>query len=104
MRPTSTSSRRPGHCDPRRLGTGRGPPPWRSHCGQAPGFAGEQALALFDAQIGNRHLDLAARYLRAASQGLSMGHEANPGWRAVALRPTRAGRKSECLARNLRRG
>src|SRR6266487_3830339 len=47
----------------------------------AGGLTGELALALFDAQIGNRHLDLAARYLRAAGKGFytigSSGHEAN---------------------------
>ena len=49
------------------------------------------ALALFDAQAGNRHLDLAARYLRAAGHGFytigSSGHEANAAV-AAALRPT----------------
>src|SRR5215831_11314646 len=41
----------------------------------------EQLLALFDAQAGSRHLDLAARYLRAEGRGFytigSAGHEAN---------------------------
>src|SRR6184192_1651411 len=32
-------------------------------------LTGDLALALFDAQAGNRHLDLAARYLRAAGHG-----------------------------------
>ena len=32
-------------------------------------LTGGLALALFDAQLGNRHLDLAARYLRAAGHG-----------------------------------
>ncbi len=54
-------------------------------------LTGELALALFDAQIGNRHLDLAARYLRAAGKGFytigSSGHEANAAVAAV-LRPT----------------
>src|SRR5690349_22040911 len=49
------------------------------------------ALALFDAQLGNRHLDLAARYLRAAGHGFytigSSGHEANAAV-AAAVRPT----------------
>src|SRR6266487_3580749 len=57
----------------------------------AGGLTGELALALFDAQIGNRHLDLAARYLRAAGKGFytigSSGHEANAAVAAV-LRPT----------------
>jgi 2-oxoisovalerate dehydrogenase E1 component len=54
-------------------------------------LTGGLALALFDAQLGNRHLDLAARYLRAAGQGFytigSAGHEANAAV-AAALRPT----------------
>jgi len=54
-------------------------------------LTGALALALFDAQLGNRHLDLAARYLRAAGQGFytigSSGHEANAAV-AAALRPT----------------
>src|SRR5487761_234095 len=54
-------------------------------------LTGGQALALFDAQLGSRHLDLAARYLRAAGQGFytigSAGHEANASV-AAALRPT----------------
>src|ERR1700691_6125697 len=54
-------------------------------------LTGQQALALFDVQIGNRHLDFAARYLRAAGQGFytigSSGHEANAAV-AAALRPT----------------
>ena len=48
-------------------------------------------LALFDAQAGSRHLDLAARYLRAEGRGFytigSAGHEANAAV-AAALRPT----------------
>jgi 2-oxoisovalerate dehydrogenase E1 component len=54
-------------------------------------LTGGLALALFDSQLGNRHLDLAARYLRAAGQGFytigSSGHEANAAV-AAALRPT----------------
>jgi 2-oxoisovalerate dehydrogenase E1 component len=54
-------------------------------------LTGEMALAMFDAQIGSRHLDLAARYLRSAGQGFytigSSGHEANAAV-AGALRPT----------------
>jgi 2-oxoisovalerate dehydrogenase E1 component len=54
-------------------------------------LTGDMALALFDAQLGNRHLDLAARYLRAAGHGFytigSAGHEANAAV-AAALRPT----------------
>lgn len=63
--------------------------------GEAPappdGLTGEQLLALFDAQAGSRHLDLAARYLRAAGHGYytigSAGHESNAAV-AAALRPT----------------
>jgi 2-oxoisovalerate dehydrogenase E1 component len=55
------------------------------------GLTGEQALALFDAQAGSRHLDLAARYLRAGGHGFytigSAGHEADAAVGA-ALRPT----------------
>src|SRR6476619_2027062 len=48
-------------------------------------------LALFDVQLGSRHLDLAARRLRAQGRGYytigSSGHEANAAV-AAALRPT----------------
>ncbi|WP_102142906.1 thiamine pyrophosphate-dependent enzyme [Mycobacterium hubeiense] len=48
-------------------------------------------LALFDAQLGSRHLDLAARWLRAQGKGYytigSSGHESNAAV-AAALRPT----------------
>jgi 2-oxoisovalerate dehydrogenase E1 component len=54
-------------------------------------LTGDQAIALFDAQAGSRHLDLAARYLRAEGHGFytigSAGHEANAAV-AAALRPT----------------
>jgi len=54
-------------------------------------LTGEQALALFDAQAGSRHLDLAARYLRAEGHGFytigSAGHEADAAVGAV-LRPS----------------
>jgi len=55
------------------------------------GLTGEQAIALFDAMAGSRHLDLAARYLRAEGRGFytigSAGHEANAAV-AFALRPS----------------
>jgi len=55
------------------------------------GLTGGQAIALFDAQAGSRHLDLAARYLRAEGHGFytigSAGHEANAAL-AAALRPS----------------
>jgi 2-oxoisovalerate dehydrogenase E1 component len=51
----------------------------------------QQLLGLFDAQAGSRHLDLAARYLRAEGRGFytigSAGHESNAAV-AAALRPT----------------
>ncbi|TQF75193.1 MFS transporter [Rhodococcus spelaei] len=50
-----------------------------------------RCLELFDAQLGSRHLDLAARRLRARGQGYytigSAGHEGNAAL-AAALRPT----------------
>jgi 2-oxoisovalerate dehydrogenase E1 component len=54
-------------------------------------LTGEKAVALFDAQAGSRHLDLAARYLRAEGHGFytigSAGHEADAAVGA-ALRPS----------------
>jgi 2-oxoisovalerate dehydrogenase E1 component len=50
-----------------------------------------EAIALYDAQAGSRHLDLAARALRARGEGFytigSSGHEGNAAV-AAALRPT----------------
>jgi 2-oxoisovalerate dehydrogenase E1 component len=50
-----------------------------------------QCLALFDTQLGSRHLDLAARWLRSQGKGYytigSSGHEGNAAV-AAALRPT----------------
>lgn len=50
-----------------------------------------EALTLFDAAVGSRHLDLAARWLRAHGRGYytigSSGHEGNAAV-AAALRPT----------------
>jgi len=50
-----------------------------------------QAMDLFDAQLGSRHLDLAARWFRARGKGFytigSSGHEGNVAV-AAALRPT----------------
>jgi 2-oxoisovalerate dehydrogenase E1 component len=55
------------------------------------GLTGAQAIALFDAQAGSRHLDLAARYLRAEGHGFytigSAGHEADAAVGAT-LRPS----------------
>jgi 2-oxoisovalerate dehydrogenase E1 component len=57
----------------------------------SPGLPVESALELFDAQLGSRHLDLAARWLRAQGKGFytigSSGHEGNAAV-AAALRPT----------------
>jgi len=54
-------------------------------------LTGTQALALFDAQAGSRHLDLAARYLRTEGHGFytigSAGHESDAAV-AAALRPS----------------
>ena len=51
-------------------------------------------LALFDVQLGSRHLDLAARWLRSQGRGYytigSSGHEGNAAV-AAALRPTDPG-------------
>ncbi|MFP5345753.1 MAG: thiamine pyrophosphate-dependent enzyme, partial [Actinomycetes bacterium] len=50
----------------------------------------ERALELFDSQLGSRHLDLAARWLRGQDKGFytigSSGHEGNAAV-AAALRP-----------------
>jgi len=55
------------------------------------GLTPERALALFDAQLGSRHLDLAARVLGSRGEGFysigSSGHEGNAAV-AAALRPT----------------
>jgi 2-oxoisovalerate dehydrogenase E1 component len=71
-------------------GMGRIPDPARP-VRPGSGLTGELALALFDAQAGSRHLDLAARYLRASRHGFytigSAGHEGNAAV-AAALRPT----------------
>src|ERR1043165_1923440 len=57
----------------------------------APALDMPNPLALFDAQLGSRHLDLAARWLRSQGQGFytigSSGHEGNAAV-AAALRPT----------------
>lgn len=54
-------------------------------------LTGEQALQLFDSQLQSRHLDLAARYLRARNSGFytigGFGHEGNAAV-AAALRVT----------------
>ncbi|CDP83506.1 MULTISPECIES: thiamine pyrophosphate-dependent enzyme [Mycolicibacterium] len=59
--------------------------------GDAPALVVPNPLALFDAQLGSRHLDLAARWLRSQGQGFytigSSGHEGNAAV-AAALRPT----------------
>src|SRR5258705_10967491 len=54
-------------------------------------LTGQRGLELFDAQLASRHLDLAARWLRARGAGYytigSSGHEGNAGV-AAALRIT----------------
>jgi 2-oxoisovalerate dehydrogenase E1 component len=55
------------------------------------GMSPERMLELFDSQLGSRHLDLAARWLREQDRGFytigSSGHEGNAAV-AAALRPT----------------
>jgi 2-oxoisovalerate dehydrogenase E1 component len=55
------------------------------------GLTGELCLGIFDSQLGSRHLDLAARWLRSQGKGFytigSSGHEGNAAV-AAALRPT----------------
>lgn len=55
------------------------------------GFSKELCLNVFDAQLGSRHLDLAARWLRSRGRGFytigSAGHESNAAVAAM-LRPT----------------
>ena len=55
------------------------------------GLSAQQCLDVFDAQLGSRHLDLAARWLRSKNRGFytigSSGHESNAAV-AAALRPT----------------
>lgn len=64
--------------------TGAGP-------GDLPALTVPNPLALFDAQLGSRHLDLAARWLRSQGRGFytigSSGHEGNAAV-AAALRPS----------------
>jgi 2-oxoisovalerate dehydrogenase E1 component len=59
--------------------------------GAMPALNVPNPLGLFDAQLGSRHLDLAARWLRAQGKGYytigSSGHEGNAAV-AAALRPT----------------
>ncbi|WKG05683.1 thiamine pyrophosphate-dependent enzyme [Mycolicibacterium sp. HK-90] len=66
---------------------GPGNQPWP----EGSALTARNALALFDAQLGSRHLDLAARWLRSQSKGFytigSSGHEGNAAV-AAALRPT----------------
>ncbi len=71
-------------------------PPSPLHDDDAPVLPGSsltvaQALEIFDSQLGSRHLDLAARALRAESTGFytigSSGHEGNAAV-AAALRPS----------------
>ncbi|WP_460358698.1 thiamine pyrophosphate-dependent enzyme [Mycobacterium sp. ZZG] len=55
------------------------------------GVCAQDCIDVFDAQLGSRHLDLAARWLRAQGKGFytigSSGHESNAAV-AAALRPT----------------
>ena len=55
------------------------------------GISAQRVLEVFEAQLGSRHLDLAARWLRSRGAGFytigSAGHESNAAV-AAALRPT----------------
>ncbi|WNG89715.1 thiamine pyrophosphate-dependent enzyme [Mycobacterium sp. ITM-2016-00317] len=55
------------------------------------GVSAQDCIDVFDAQLGSRHLDLAARWLRGQGKGFytigSSGHESNAAV-AAALRPT----------------
>ena len=55
------------------------------------GISPQTCLDVFDEQLGSRHLDLAARWLRSKNQGFytigSSGHESNAAV-ATALRPS----------------
>src|SRR5512144_1340619 len=78
------------------LAAGGPPPPLAPDALDAPIRAGSRltaraAIDLFDAQVASRHLDYAARALRARNEGFytigSSGHEGNAAV-AAALRPT----------------
>ncbi len=79
-----------------RPGAGPGAGPGERPAGADPiragsALTGQRGLELFDAQLASRHLDLAARWLRAQGAGYytigSSGHEGNAGV-AAALRIT----------------
>lgn len=65
--------------------------PSAADVGVLQGLSPELGLDIFDAQLGSRHLDLAARWLRSRGKGFytigSAGHESNAAV-AAALRPT----------------
>jgi 2-oxoisovalerate dehydrogenase E1 component len=66
-------------------------PPQPADAGVLQGLSPQACLDVFDAQLGSRHLDLAARWLRSHGKGFytigSAGHESNAAV-AAALRPT----------------
>jgi len=70
-------------------GPGRADPDALLHPGS--GLTGRTALAIFEAQLESRHLDLASRWMQQQGRGYytigSAGHEANAAV-AAALRPT----------------
>jgi 2-oxoisovalerate dehydrogenase E1 component len=70
-------------------GPGRADPDARLHPGSS--LTGRTALAIFEAQLESRHLDLASRWMQQQGRGYytigSAGHEANAAV-AAALRPT----------------
>ncbi len=65
--------------------------PSSADIGVLQGLSPKLGLDMFDAQLGSRHLDLAARWLRSRGKGFytigSAGHESNAAV-AAALRPT----------------
>ena len=65
--------------------------PSSADIGVLQGLSPQVGLDVFDAQLGSRHLDLAARWLRSRGKGFytigSAGHESNAAV-AAALRPT----------------
>ncbi len=91
-RPSPSGCRSTVPCSTRSPGWTAAPPGDPAHPIR-PGtrLTGADVMALFEAQVTSRHLDLAARWLRGRGQGYytigSAGHEANAAV-AAALRPT----------------
>ncbi len=66
-------------------------PPSTANAAVLHGIPAQRCVDVFEAQLGSRHLDLAARWLRSKGKGFytigSSGHESNAAVAAV-LRPT----------------